>query len=57
MWTLSGTEAKPTVMPSILVDQSKPDRRCHLFIRNGNIEFLSDCHHELAGKTVPMEEF
>lgn len=27
---------------------------CHSFIREGNIEFLSDCTHELAGKTVPM---
>lgn len=30
---------------------------CHSFIRNGQIEFLSDCTHHLAGKTVPMEAF
>jgi hypothetical protein len=30
--------------------------RCHLFIRDGQIQFLSDCTHELAGKTVPMED-
>jgi hypothetical protein len=29
--------------------------RCHLFVRDGKIEFLGDCTHELAGKTVPME--
>lgn len=31
--------------------------RCHSFIRNGSIEFLGDCTHELKGKTVPMEEY
>src|SRR4051812_15934921 len=25
--------------------------RCHSFVRNGNIEFLSDSTHELAGQT------
>lgn len=29
--------------------------RCHLFVRNGMIEFLSDCTHKLAGKTVKLE--
>lgn len=28
--------------------------RCHSFIRNGMIEFLSDCTHALAGKVVPI---
>ena len=28
--------------------------RCHSFIRGGRIEFLSDCSHALAGKTVPV---
>lgn len=27
---------------------------CHSFVRGGNIEFLGDCTHELAGKTVPL---
>lgn len=27
---------------------------CHLFVRAGQIQFLSDCTHPLAGKTVPM---
>ena len=30
------------------------DMRCHSFVREGLIEFLSDCTHELAGKTVPI---
>lgn len=28
--------------------------QCHTFIREGRIQFLSDCTHELAGQTVPM---
>ena len=27
---------------------------CHSFVRDGMIEFLSDCTHELAGQTVPL---
>ncbi len=28
---------------------------CHSFINDGNIQFLNDCTHPLAGKTVPLE--
>jgi hypothetical protein len=31
--------------------------RCHTFVKNGQIQFLSDCTHALAGKTVNMEAF
>lgn len=42
--------------------QRYPDREptrfkcgvCHTFVRGGKIEFLNDCTHELAGKTVAM---
>jgi hypothetical protein len=27
---------------------------CHSFVRDGQIEFLGDCTHKLAGKTVPL---
>lgn len=30
---------------------------CHSFVRDGQIEFLGDCTHALAGKTVPLEPF
>jgi hypothetical protein len=30
---------------------------CHSFVRGGNIEYLSDCTHELAGKTIELPEF
>lgn len=31
--------------------------RCHSFVRDGQIEFLSDCTHALAGQTVPLKAF
>ncbi len=30
--------------------------RCHHYVRDGRIEFLSDCEHSLAGQTVDMVE-
>lgn len=30
---------------------------CHSFVRDGQIQFLSDCTHELAGQTVPLKPF
>jgi len=29
--------------------------RCHSFVKAGQIEFLADSTHALAGKTVPLE--
>ncbi|HEX2868708.1 MAG TPA: DUF6527 family protein [Ignavibacteriales bacterium] len=58
-WEFNGDFEKPTFAPSILTrwnegEEQKP-KVCHSFIRNGMIEFLPDCTHELAGKTVPLE--
>ena len=55
-WTFNGNTEKPTVTPSIRVT-SHPITCCHLFITDGQIQYLADCTHELAGKTVPMEPF
>lgn len=27
---------------------------CHFFIRDGQLQFLGDCTHDLKGKTLPM---
>lgn len=29
-------------------------KQCHSFVTNGQIQFLSDCSHALAGQTVPL---
>lgn len=30
---------------------------CHSFVRDGQVQFLDDCMHALAGQTVPLPEF
>lgn len=56
-----GNMEKPTISPSVLSSyknrESKDVTVCHLFVKDGNIQFLSDCQHRLAGMTVPMEHF
>ena len=32
------------------------EHTCHLFLRDGQLQFLSDCTHELAGKTVQLPD-
>ncbi len=53
-WEWDGNLDAPTVSPSILVNASRPDHRCHSFVRAGCWEYLSDCDHDLAGQTVPL---
>lgn len=53
-WKWNGNYVDPTISPSILVDAARADRRCHSFIEEGKIRFLSDCHHSLAGTTVRL---
>lgn len=56
-WTFNGDVDNPTFSPSMLVYQNEPEKRCHSFVRNGKIEYLSDCGHALAGQTVELPEF
>lgn len=44
---------KPTISPSVLYS-SHPV--CHSFIKNGMIQFLTDCEHFLAGQTIELPE-
>lgn len=58
-WTFNGDVDKPTFAPSLLYNQSRSNPNhpvCHLFVRDGRIEFLSDCTHHMAGKTVDMAD-
>jgi hypothetical protein len=58
VWTWNGSVDAPTFSPSIAVSWRAPDggRMCHSFVREGKIEFLSDCTHSLAGQTVELPE-
>jgi len=69
-WSFNGDKVKPTFNPSILVRYVKTpknpktdktgriegckDMVCHSFIRDGQIQYLNDCTHKLAGKTVEL---
>ena len=50
VWTWNGSDEKPTFSPSILVTGGELNGICHSFVRDGQIQFLSDCKHALAGK-------
>ena len=59
VWDFNGDVDKPTFSPSLLVRGSHDEGGrfvCHSFIREGRIEFLGDCVHELAGKTVELPD-
>lgn len=61
-WTFNGDVERPTFRASMLVLGFKDPqgkilvRRCHSFVTDGRIEFLSDCEHEMAGKTVDLPD-
>lgn len=61
-WQFNGDLDRPTFSPSMLVnaniDRTKHPKlhRCHSFVRDGKIQFLNDCTHELAGKTVDLPD-
>ena len=65
-WTFNGDQVRPTFLPSLMVRMGpkcgpdglalpgEADRRCHSFVRDGMIHFLSDCTHALAGQSVEL---
>ncbi len=57
-WEFNGDFNKPTINPSILVTRNMPDgeHRCHSFIRDGKMQYLNDCTHEMKGQTVELPD-
>ena len=54
-WEFNGDHERPTFEPSLLVHpHSGYQPRCHLFVRDGVIDYCADSDHELAGQKVPM---
>jgi hypothetical protein len=51
-WAWNRDLERPTFSPSILATGGED--RCHSYVRDGQIQFLSDCTHELAGQTAPL---
>jgi len=68
-WGFNGDFDHPTFTPSVLVTypanpeagddfaEWRTERRCHSFVRAGRIEFLGDCTHALAGRSIPLQPF
>ncbi len=54
-WEFNGDLERPTFSPSLLRNGGSRST-CHSFVRDGRIEFLGDCTHALAGKTVDLPE-
>jgi hypothetical protein len=57
-WNFNNDIMKPTLNPSVrhfYTIEGKEITTCHYFIRDGMIQYCSDCQHELAGMTVEME--
>lgn len=53
-WDFNGDFEKPTFRPSMLIYPNNLHGRDHFFVTKGKIEYLSDCEHSLAGRTVDM---
>lgn len=56
-WTWNGSMDKPTFTPSLLCNASLSESRCHSFVTDGRIQFLSDCFHKLANQTVEIPDW
>lgn len=56
-WNFNGSMDKPSFTPSLLVNPHEQANRCHLYVTDGKIQYLSDCFHGLAGQTVEMSDW
>ena len=54
-WAFNDNFEKPTFSPSLLYPTKAI--RCHLFMRDGKIQYLSDCGHKLAGQTIDCPDW
>lgn len=51
-WTWNGDTEKPTVKPS--VKTTNGTITCHSWVNDGQVKYLSDSSHELAGQTLDL---
>ncbi|MHC5542818.1 DUF6527 family protein [Singulisphaera rosea] len=54
-WQFDGDMERPTVTPSIHYT-SATYSVCHFFLTAGKLQFLPDCQHAHAGRTVELPE-
>lgn len=64
-WGFNGSLDAPTFTPSVLVHSHKAlddqgrkvdTPRCHSYVTDGRIQYLSDTTHALSGQTVDLPE-
>lgn len=64
-WSFDGNIEAPTFAPSMNItngpfpvgsSRAGKTEVCHYFLREGKIQYLGDCTHELAGQTVPLPD-
>lgn len=57
-WTWNGDRERPTIEPSVRVSGGLDGGTlCHLFLRAGRLEFLSDSAHRFAGQTLDLADY
>jgi hypothetical protein len=67
-WEFNGDVDSPTFQPSLSIQTNYPRTQeeydkpityvqCHLFIVNGNIQYLSDSPHAYSGQTIPIPDY
>ena len=62
IWSWNKSFDVPTIRASVLIEGGRDkdgkilSPRCHSFITDGKIQFLTDCEHELSGHTVPLPD-
>lgn len=55
VWSFDGNMTAPDFRPSQVVRTGA--HTCHFNVARGILQFLPDCTHELAGKTIPMVDW
>lgn len=55
-WYFNGDFDKPSFSPSIHIKRASGITECHYFIKDGMIQYLNDCLHPYAGKTIEIPD-
>jgi len=56
-WDFNDNFEFPTLYPSLLLNYEDGSGRCHSYIKEGKIQFLDDCTHELKNQIVELLDF
>ncbi|MCB5201732.1 ammonia monooxygenase [Neorhizobium sp. T786] len=54
---LTDDDAERLLMGDVSIPDEPEKTICHSFVKDGRIQFLSDCSHGLAGQTVDIPDF